>query len=594
LANATEEHIWSLNWSREQKRQYYFNHMDGESTWTRPNDPVLSAEEVQVWMSNQTALLQAQEGWSECSGAAMRLSDSSGLRRAYRELSRRAHPDKGGSSEEFDTLSQTRNYLKSPLRYLAYRALHPAATQPSASFAFGAEQSKPAPQATQVRTRVRTVRATIRDIDGWPHMQLEAEFEPANGKSNLVDHGNTFMLALSAKGVSTIEYKGEERVQGYDVCCNFLQNSRCQLRSREDYMRMMNRTDEGVDEGGGKGGGEGQCAGGGCREPESFSGETDREEADGAAERGEGQGKEQAGPTCECVDTYQPSATTDEPLLGDSVLPQQAADKANGCEDFMRKGYCPHEWYQLNCRRSCGLCGSNGNSTAGAKLEDKGPTQRDLPQYVRHDCPLAGSFTAEVTKPLHVTRTGEWAAVLLLFAGDAATINTEVVHQQNPVCITVRLGLVLTAMPPKADPPQQKPASDSAAGSSTGSSTGSSSSSSSTGSSTSSSTGSTTAADEDATTGGGLTPLFDQFETHSLGRWCADGADILEGPLDSYTDCDPATGLCKLTKKCRERCAKRKRCKYYTTYSSGFCQLSAKCKDQKQAKDPSARTYRRR
>ena len=69
---------------------------------------------------------------------------------------------------------------------------------------------------------------------------------------------------------------------------------------------------------------------------------------------------------------------------------------------------------------------------------------------------------------------------------------------------------------------------------------------------------------------------------------------MFKGPLDDYTDCDASTRLCKLTTKCRERCVKRKTCTYYTTYTSGFCQLSSRCDEQTRATDASARTFRKR
>eukprot|EP00966_Prymnesium_polylepis_P282252 6522134-Prymnesium_polylepis.1 len=75
---------------------------------------------------------------------------------------------------------------------------------------------------------------------------------------------------------------------------------------------------------------------------------------------------------------------------------------------------------------------------------------------------------------------------------------------------------------------------------------------------------------------------------------CRDGSDLLEGPLDDYTDCDEASRLCALTKKCRARCARRVSCAYYTTYASGFCQLSSRCEEEMRAADASARTFRKR
>ena len=36
---------------------------------------------------------------------------------------------------------------------------------------------------------------------------------------------------------------------------------------------------------------------------------------------------------------------------------------------------------------------------------------------------------------------------------------------------------------------------------------------------------------------------------------------------------------------------KRKACRYYTTYPSGYCQLSTRCADEAPAKDAGARTF---
>ena len=87
---------------------------------------------------------------------------------------------------------------------------------------------------------------------------------------------------------------------------------------------------------------------------------------------------------------------------------------------------------------------------------------------------------------------------------------------------------------------------------------------------------------------------FPRLTTLSVGVSCRDGADLLEGPLDDYTDCDEVTRLCTLTTKCRDRCARRPVCTHFTTYSSGFCQLSSRCADEVTASETGARTFRRR
>ena len=74
---------------------------------------------------------------------------------------------------------------------------------------------------------------------------------------------------------------------------------------------------------------------------------------------------------------------------------------------------------------------------------------------------------------------------------------------------------------------------------------------------------------------------------------CRDGADILEGPLDDYSDCDAATRLCQKTRRCAAKCKARRRCRFYTTYRGGWCQLSSRCDDEAPASDRSAVTFAR-
>ena len=79
----------------------------------------------------------------------------------------------------------------------------------------------------------------------------------------------------------------------------------------------------------------------------------------------------------------------------------------------------------------------------------------------------------------------------------------------------------------------------------------------------------------------------------STGKRCRDGADLLEGRIDDYTDCDEATSLCSLTRKCQAKCSKRAACRFYTTWPTGYCELSSHCEDEAQAGDPTSRTFRK-
>ena len=162
--------------------------------------------------------------------------------------------------------------------------------------------------------------------------------------------------------------------------------------------------------------------------------------------------------------------------------------------------------------------------------------------FVRHDCPLPpGAVNISISKPLHLKAAGRWSAVVLVT--DAATPGAD---PPPTACLSFVFSVGFAPRPPTEAPPAAN------------------------------------------------ATIPAEFEQLSSGRWCRDGADLLEGSLDGYTDCDPQTRLCQLTKKCRARCAKRSACRYYTTYASGFCQLSSRCADEATANDASARTFVKR
>lgn len=171
--------------------------------------------------------------------------------------------------------------------------------------------------------------------------------------------------------------------------------------------------------------------------------------------------------------------------------------------------------------------------------------------YAQHDCHTPwtnASVDASISKPLHLKSAGAWAAVLLLLEGSTRDAGGEGADlEATPTaCVALHFGVRFTPRPPAGVPPSE------------------------------------------AANG---TSSRDAWEQVSHSQWCRDGADLLEGPLDSYTDCHE--GLCQLTRKCKQRCAKRRACRYYTTYSSGFCQLSSRCEDEALASDPTARTFRK-
>ena len=82
------------------------------------------------------------------------------------------------------------------------------------------------------------------------------------------------------------------------------------------------------------------------------------------------------------------------------------------------------------------------------------------------------------------------------------------------------------------------------------------------------------------------------FELLGQGIYCEDGIDIMEGAVDSYTDCTDR-GPCLMTQKCRAKCRKRKHCQFYTSFQNGWCQLSTRCGKMAKGGDPMARTFKK-
>lgn len=85
----------------------------------------------------------------------------------------------------------------------------------------------------------------------------------------------------------------------------------------------------------------------------------------------------------------------------------------------------------------------------------------------------------------------------------------------------------------------------------------------------------------------------DRFVHIASGRYCEDGADILEGPLDQYGHDPGKDGSVSYGGRCRAACRKRPRCKFYTAYSSGWCQLGTRCQQLTQTGDAMVFTFRK-
>ena len=221
---------WTKQWSEEHSTAYYFDTAHGESSWEKPDGVLLDAE------PDAEPTPAAVEGWTDCTMEAQQVFRTSGLKRAWRLMARESHPDKGGSGDRFQGLADVRDYLRSPLRFFAWKTLHHASSQPHALAPFGSP-------AAAIGT-LRTAHAWLgEDAGGWPRLSLEAEL---NLSANL-SAGHTWRVAFAGANASTIEYKGDEGSGGYDPCCHFKQRSVCELRPRDDVLeRLANATTVGA------------------------------------------------------------------------------------------------------------------------------------------------------------------------------------------------------------------------------------------------------------------------------------------------------------------------------------------------------------
>lgn len=161
--------------------------------------------------------------WGYCSV----MPGGAALKRAWRRLTLEHHPDKGGSSEHFQALTQHREGLSSVLQW-SLRGL----------FREGVRQD---PDRALAGFIVSTAEATVFDKGGWPYLQLDIEIDSPQAEPLA---GGVWTMGIEAEGVSVIEYKGDELVGGYDVCCDLLHDTRCKRTplkagglTREPYLR---------------------------------------------------------------------------------------------------------------------------------------------------------------------------------------------------------------------------------------------------------------------------------------------------------------------------------------------------------------------
>lgn len=173
--------------------------------------------------------------------------------------------------------------------------------------------------------------------------------------------------------------------------------------------------------------------------------------------------------------------------------------------------------------------------------------EQEAPEaYDRSDCPLEldaqGRLVATVHKPLHKRMSGRWGAALRVrdLAGDVVlcwAVALEYRRSENPEPAP-------TSIPGGEEPPYD--------------------------------------------------PASAAFHFVAAGEFCSDGGDLLEGQVDHYgaSRFDSPHGASELYGgNCREKCRKRKKCRFYTAYSSGWCQLSTRCENRGKTGDPLVATF---
>jgi hypothetical protein len=531
------ESTWEQHWSEVHQRSYFWCASSGTSHWDSRSEPC----PLLTFLPGSSSEIH-----NDCSSVASALfeNNGAGLRRSWRSLALQYHPDKthAQSDEKFYDVSSAKDSLSSPLRFLAYRALHSHETP----------MNPHQPTDNDAPISILSADTSILMKDNWPYLVLDLELFAHSP----VDGNSSYQIALSAEGVSTIEYKGDDSVYhlgGYSICDNFVQNS-TKYECQSGGLTSHNET---VDE----------------SKSESHEFATDHDD---------------------CRDLFDPKAVASVPSLDSGAsfedlnadLPTiQDSNDLRECKDFVQSGFCDKEWYRVNCMRSCGLCSEKREAVGEAASHSDPPpmpvsstgSPSPTPTAVSA-CPLSGPFTARVSKPLHLKRAGTWSAVVTLASGGVTNATPK--SPSSVACAALIFNVSFPREPPGDDNEEMSTPDLSEEDGVPGDSGDS---------------GECSGESHERSSSGSPKKIRSQprFERYSTGKVCSDGADLLEGPLDKYTDCDEITKLCKKTRKCSEKCKRNKSCLFFTTFQNGWCQLSSRCSEEALSSDKSAQTFAR-
>lgn len=171
-----------------------------------------------------------RSGWAECTGIS---PSARQVHKSWRSFAQHAHPDTAGGSgdsNDFQNSVLLRDALKDPDHFQIYKLLQNLTTV----IPFNESSNVPGGVVTTADLQVVQKCTNLLDKNSCaPYAKLRAQFslaEPTLGGSGSgasLPRGAAWTLALGAQNVSTIQYHGDTARGGYDVCCDFVENSRC-------------------------------------------------------------------------------------------------------------------------------------------------------------------------------------------------------------------------------------------------------------------------------------------------------------------------------------------------------------------------------
>ncbi|CAD7955381.1 unnamed protein product [Amoebophrya sp. A25] len=540
----------------------------GSSGTSETEEAQVTAEEEVKSTSTSSRL---RSGYLDCSESGEAL-DEKALRRAYRRMALDAHPDvasrraveegdlKGQESNVGDIAELRDRLIRDPLQFQVYRAMFDGkqklrpfdegdevfeqvvqTTFSSSAATDTTERTVPTsvyPSSSSATSRIQGVAARIvRNADGdsnWPYIEMVLRVDNRDGQ---LSAGGRWSFAIGHKGVSTIHYRGDEAQGGYDLCCSFmLGGSPCTTSETERPVGNVEQL-------------------------------TDTKDTSMGDEGGTSKG----GSKCTADDGAQQSR--DESCVKGQKNGQNDTTSEVGERESQNDVETPSD-------------------TLTAFQNDKDSGQKS-------DCPLPArdDLLFRVRRPLHLDSVGQWGSALRIRDAKGgkplvcAALAFPVFEDQGSDSAARRGSQDVEGSGKETQTDDHEGAMGNKARANN-----------------------KTHDESDQNEDGSRCEDGDRqaknnqelkFQLLKAGEFCEDGIDILEGPVDNYSsggfdpfDFAPGREARAMTPQselyggnCRAKCAKKKRCRFYTIYSSGWCQLSTRCSRTRPTGDPLAATF---